>query len=86
MIGRRCRGTEASSQPLWTAEASVVLLAVSAVMMEMMNAVLCPGLLLRQQSPGVPRNHPFLTVHADDKKVAFRSNKRREMPVQKFSQ
>ena len=58
-------------QPAWNAEASVVVLAVAAVIMEMMNAVLCPGLLLRQQSPGVPRNCPFVTVQTDDKAFAF---------------
>jgi hypothetical protein len=76
-------GTQGSSHLAWNPEASVVVLAV---MMEIVNAVLCPGLLLREQSPGVSRNRPFLTIHADDKKFTFRSNKRSEMPVQKFSQ
>jgi hypothetical protein len=44
---------------------------VLAVMVEMVNAVFCAGLLLREQSPGVSRNRPLLTVHADDKKLAF---------------
>jgi hypothetical protein len=44
---------------------------VLAVMMEMVSAVVCPDLLLREQSPGVSRNRPLLPVHADDKKLAF---------------
>jgi hypothetical protein len=62
------RGTQGSSHLAWNPEASVVVLAV---MMEMVNAVSCPDLLLREQPPGVSRNRPFLTVHADDKKFTF---------------
>jgi hypothetical protein len=66
----RDRSAERESQATWprNPEASVVVLAV---MMEMVNAVLCPGRLLRKQSPGVSRNRPFLTIHADDKKFTF---------------
>jgi hypothetical protein len=44
---------------------------VLAVMMEMVNALMCPGRLLREQSPGVSRNRPLLPVHANDKELAF---------------
>ena len=76
-------GRVRSSHLAWNPEASAVVLAV---IVEMVNAVLCAGLLLREQSPGVSRNRPLLTVHADDKKFAVRLDKRGEMPFQKFGQ
>jgi hypothetical protein len=56
------------------------------VLKKMMDTILLLDLLFRQRPPDIPRDRPFPTIHTDDEDLAFRTNKRREIPVQNFTQ
>ena len=59
---------------------------MSAVMVEMMDTIPFFDLLLGKPPPELARNGSFLTIHIDDKKLSFRPDEARKLPVQNLTQ